>query len=187
MNIHGKVIKLRSLEMEDMATLRNIANDPEVEKLVGGWSFPISVKEQEEWYNMIYRDKKNLRFAIETEKHGMIGMADLRNIDWKNKTAFHGMKIGNQDYRGMGYGTDVVMTVMKYAFEELGLNRLDGSMLEYNIPSQKLYINKCGWTVEGKKRQHIFKSNEFHDQLIVGILKKDYEELIIENNYWDKV
>ena len=48
------------------------------------------------------------------------------------------------------------MTVMKYCFEELNLNRIDGSIIEYNVPSQKLYINKCGWTVEGTKRQSVF-------------------------------
>lgn len=186
MNIYGKIVKLRTLEMEDMEILREIINDPEVERLIGGWSFPVSKKEQEDWYNTIYRDKKNLRFAIETEEDGIIGMADLRNIDWKNKTAFHGMKIGNKDYRGKGYGTDVVMAIMRYAFCELGLNRLDGSMLDYNIPSQKLYINKCGWTIEGKKRQHIYKNNKFHDQLIVGILKEEYEEIIRKINYWDE-
>ena len=186
MELYGKIVKLRALEMTDLEMLRKIVNDPEIEKLVGGWSFPISKKEQEDWYNTIYRDKKNLRFAIETKEDGIIGMADLRNIDWKNRTASHGMKIGNRDYRKKGYGTDVVMAVMRYAFYELGLNRLECNILDYNIPSQKLYIDKCGWTVEGKKRQHIFKNNKFHDQLIVGILKEEYEELIKKTNYWDE-
>lgn len=185
MDIYGKRVKLRALEIDDIEILRYIVNDPEVEKQVGGWSFPISKKEQEDWYNTIYKDKRNLRFAIETKEVGMIGMADLRSIDWKNRTAIHGIKIGKSDYRGKGYGTDVVMTIMRYAFCELGLNRLESSILDYNIPSQKLYIDKCGWSIEGKKRQHIFKGNKYHDQLMVGILKEEYEELIAKTNYWD--
>lgn len=179
MNLVGDKIILRALEPEDMEILRDIANDPEVENLVGGWSFPISKKQQLEWYEKIVNDKTSLRFAIETEEDGVIGMADLRNIDWKNRVAFHGMKIGNKDYRGKGYGKDVVFTIMKYAFEELQLNRLDGSILEYNIPSQKLYLEKCGWKIEGVRRNYIFKGNRFHNQLIVGILKDEYLKLKI--------
>jgi hydrogenase nickel incorporation protein HypB len=52
-----------------------------------------------------------------------------------------------------------VYATMKYAFEELQLNRLYGSILEYNIASQKLYA-KCGWKVEGNYRQSVFKNND---------------------------
>jgi RimJ/RimL family protein N-acetyltransferase len=77
------------------------------------------------------------------------------------------------------------MTVMRYCFEELNLNRLDGSIIEYNVPSQKLYINKCGWRIEGKKRQSVFKGNMFHDELFVAILKEEYEQLVKDSKYWD--
>lgn len=40
-----KKVKLRALETEDMELLRETVNDPEVERLVGGWSFPVSKKE----------------------------------------------------------------------------------------------------------------------------------------------
>ncbi|MBE6083734.1 MAG: GNAT family N-acetyltransferase [Tissierellaceae bacterium] len=186
MNIYGKIVKLRALEMDDMEILRNIINDPEIEGLVEGWSFPVSKKEQEDWYNTIYRDKKNLRFAIETKKGEMIGMAILRDIDWKNKTAFSGIKIGNKDYRNKGYGTDVIMAIMRYVFCELGLNKLEANILDNNIPSQKLHIDRCGWTIEGRKRQHIFKRNKFHDQLIIGILKDEYDKLITKTKYWNE-
>jgi predicted xylose isomerase-like sugar epimerase len=44
LNIYGKIVKLRALEMDDMEILRNIINDPEIEGLVEGWSFPVSKK-----------------------------------------------------------------------------------------------------------------------------------------------
>lgn len=174
MNLYGEKVILRALEPEDMEILRNIANDPEVENLVGGWSFPICKKTQMDWYESIINNKNNLRFAIETKDEGVIGMADLKNIDWKNRIAFHGIKIGNKDYRGKGYGKDVVFTIMKYAFEELQLNRLDANILEYNIASKNLYVDKCGWKIEGVRRNYIFKGNKYHNQYMVGILKEEY-------------
>lgn len=186
MNLYGKKVVLRALEPEDMEVLREIINDPEIERLIGGWSFPVSNAKQQNWYSIIANDNKSIRFAIETEEDGVIGMADLRDIDWKNRSAFHGIKIGNKKYRGRGYGKDVVLTVMKYAFEELQLNRLDGTIIEYNEGSKKLYLEKCGWQIEGIQRKYIFKGNKYHNQLIVGILSEEYFELINKNGYWNE-
>lgn len=186
MNIYGKRVMLRALEREDMEKLREIINDPEVERLVGGWSFPISSYEQEAWYERVIKDRSNLRWAIETKEDGFIGMTGLWEIDWKNRTAFTGIKIGNKNYQGKGYGYDSVMTVMKYAFEELQLERLDGDIIEYNEGSKKLYVDKCGWKQEGIRRRHVFKNNRYYDRIIVGILKEEYFDLVNKTNYWEK-
>lgn len=186
MNLYGKKVLLRALEPEDMEVLRDIVNDPEIERLVGGWSLPVSKKQQLEWYENISNSNMNIRFAIETKEDGVIGMADLRILDWKNRVAFHGIKIGNKKFRGRGYGKDVVLTIMKYAFEELQLNRLDGTIIEYNIPSKKLYLEKCGWKLEGLRRQYVFKNNKYHDELIVGILRSEYFDFINKDGYWNE-
>ena len=75
----------------------------------------------------------------------------------------------------IGIGTDGVYATMRYAFEELQLNRLYSSILEYNIASQKLYA-KCGWKVEGNYRRSIFKNNAYHDELAIAILRDEYFE-----------
>lgn len=46
MNIYGNKVVLRALEPGDMPYLREMINDPEMEKMVIGWSFPISEKQQ---------------------------------------------------------------------------------------------------------------------------------------------
>ncbi len=177
MNLEGSKVVLRALELEDMEFLREILNDPDIEKMVIGWSFPTSKYEQEKWYERTITDKQNLKFAIQIRDGETIGMATLGSIDWKNRKAIHGIKLSKNAPKGQGYATDAVMVIMKYAFEELQLNRLYGSILEYNIASQRLYA-KCGWVVEGKVRQSIFKNNKYHDEIIVGILIDDYFTLL---------
>lgn len=184
MNIKGKYVTLRAIEEEDLELLRGMINDPEMEKMVGGYSFPISKTQQKKWFELISNAQNDIRLIIETEEDGAIGFANIVNIDWKNRSAFHGIKIANKKFRSRGVGTDAVMAVMKYVFEELQLNRLDGSIIEYNEPSRKLYCDKCGWKIEGKRRKAVFKGNQYHDELIVGILREEYEELINKNNYW---
>lgn len=185
MNIRGKIVTLRAIEKEDLELMREMLNDPEIENLVVGWAFPISRYQQEKWYENNINNNINLRFIIETEKDGAIGLATLTDIDWKNRKAFHGMKLLNKKNRHRGIGTDTVMAIMKYAFDELQLNRLDGSWFEENIPSKTMYI-KCGWKEEGRLRNCIYKKGKYRDLIVAGILKTDYEKLIKENNYWNK-
>ena len=174
MNIYGEKVVLRALELKDMPFLLEMINDPEMEKMVIGWSFPTSEKQQLDWYNRIIGDQKNFRFAIDYNGD-FVGVSTLVKIDWKNRSADHGIKLCSNAPKGAGIGTDAVFATMKYAFEELQLNRLYGSILDYNIASQKLY-SKCGWKIEGCYRQSVFKNNAYHDEWPTAILREDYFE-----------
>ena len=178
MNLIGKKVLLRAIERDDNEFLRAMLNDPEMEGNVIGWNFPTSKIEQERWFENQAFDKKNLRFIIEFEGKA-VGLATLTSIDWKNRKADHGIKLFGDDIKGKGIGTDTVRTIMKYAFEELQLNRLYGSIMEHNIASQKLY-EKCGWVIEGCSRQSIFKGNRYIDELQTAVLRDDYERIKLE-------
>jgi len=186
MNIFGKKVLLRAIENEDLKFLRDLHNDPEIAKWIGGWSFPLSMADQEAWYEKISKDKTTIRLIIELkDTHEVIGLTGLWDIDWKDRRAYTGiMIIDDEKYRRKGYGTDAVMALMYYAFEELGLNRLDSDIIEYNDASLKLYLEKCGWKKEGVRRKHIFRNGKFYDRVIVGILREEYEELLEKNHYW---
>ena len=184
MNIKGKFVTLKAIEVEDLDVLNVWGNDPEIQYLLGGWHFPTSKNDIQKWYSNQSVSSLHQRFSIYTDDLGLIGTANLVDIDWKNKNAFHGMLLGDKEVRGKGYAVDTVMAVMKYAFEELGLNRLDGSMIEYNEASLKMYLGKCGWKEEGRQRNWYFRKNKFWDRILVGITKEDYFELIGNNNYW---
>jgi RimJ/RimL family protein N-acetyltransferase len=78
------------------------------------------------------------------------------------------------------------MATMRYAFEELNLERLDGSMLEYNQISISTYCGKkLGWKEEGRRRNYYFRKGRYWDQILVGITRQDYLELIERTRYWD--
>ena len=174
MNIKGRIVTLRQMTRDDMQMICDMFNDPELENLVVGWAFPLSIEQQQQWFEKNINDNKNFRFVIET----------LTGIDWKNRRATHGIKLANKDRRTKGIGTDSVMAIMRYAFDELGLHRLDGSWFDSNVASKALYT-KCGWKAEGIKRDYIYKRGEWRDLTVVGVLESDYRELIAKNHYWD--
>ena len=185
MELRGKIVRLRAVEESDCEMLRVLTNDPEYEKMIVGWSFPVSTQDQKAWFENCRNDSKRLRFTIETEQDGAVGLIGLRDIDWKNGVATGlGMRIAKKEIRTRGLATDAWMTLMRYAFEELRLNRINGCALVYNAASLRV-CQKVGFVVEGTQREAVYKNGQYHDLVIMGCLKSDYERLISQNHYWD--
>lgn len=185
MNILGKNVRLRAIEEVDLESLHEWANDPELGRLLAGWHFPYSRDSQRRWFDSLKDDHLNQRWAVDTPDLGLIGTANLVDIDWRNNHAFHGMLLGSRELRGRGLGVDTVMAVMRYAFDELHLARLDGAMIEYNLASIKLYCGKCAWKEEGRLRNWYFRDGRYWDKVMVGVTAEDYHRLAEETGYWE--
>ena len=184
MDIYGNKVRLRAMELSDCAFVREMFNDPQMEQMVVGWAFPLSQYAQEQWFMQHYNDP-DMRFVIETEQGEPIGIATLLEIDWKNKMAQHGIKLAGKQQRGKGYGTDAVMAIMRYAFDELGLHRLNGAWFPDNEASKAMYM-KCGWKEEGVRRDYIYKNGRYRDLVETGILAHEYYALVAQNHYWEQ-
>lgn len=185
MNLQGKIVTLRPVEEEDLEMLRDLTNDPEFEKMIIGWSFPVSRFEQKRWFENSCNTSTRVRYIIETEQDGAVGMIGLQNINWKDGTADGGgMRIAKKEIRTRGLATDAWMTLLKYTFEELRLNRVNGAALMYNEASKHV-CTKVGFIQEGIQRQAIYKGGQYHDVVLYGCLRTDYEKNILENHYWD--
>lgn len=185
MNINGKLLILRAVEEKDLELLHKWANDPETQDVIGNIHFPSSMDFHKSWFQNLKNDELNQRLAIEAPEIGLIGISSIINIDWRNNHAWHGVMLGDVNIRGKGYGADSVMATMRYAFEELHLERLDGSIIEYNKLSYDFYCGKLGWKEEGRRRNYYFRKGRYWDQIVVGVTKQDYEQLIQNTKYWD--
>lgn len=183
MNIFGKKVMLRAMEKSDLELARELLNSREVEHLVIGWSFPISASQQEKWFEAHDGEQSSFRFVIETKEEGAVGIATLADIDWKNRRARHGIKIMESKNREKGIGTDSIMAIMRYAFDELQLVRLDSAWFADNLPSKAVYM-KCGWKEEGVRRKYVYQDGAYKDVIITGVLAEDYYKLLEKNHYW---
>lgn len=185
MELYGKKVILRAVEEEDCEMLRELANSPEFESKIVGWSFPISKSDQQRWFESCRNDMHRLRYTIVTREDGPVGMLGLQDIDMKNGTATGlGMRIAKKEIRARGLATDAWMTLMRYCFEELRLNRVNGSALADNAISLHV-CQKVGFRIEGTMRQAVYKNGKYQDLVIMGCLRSDYEQLIAESHYWD--
>ena len=177
---------LRAIEREDMKFLQEMMNDPQIEKMTGGACFPVSYDRQERWFEG-YDQQKELRCMIEQKDGKTIGVITLTNIDWRNRTAELAEKTkAKPEDRRPNDIYDAMMGFLNYAFNEMNLNCVYGTVLEHNFLSRKLAM-RCGLKEDGILRQRVFKNGKYHNLIANSVLKTDfgkvYQEYKEKKNY----
>ncbi len=110
-------------------------------------------------------------YPIQADKP--IGFVGLDGIAWHNRTSWVGIGIGERDYWGKGYGTEAMQIISRYAFEELGLYRLNLNVFSYNTRAIRVY-EKAGFKVEGAMRDALHRDNQRWDLVFMGLLREDF-------------
>lgn len=103
----------------------------------------------------------------------LIGYTMLAMIDKYHKKCHLGLSIGNKNEWGKGYGTEIVKSMIKFAFNDLKMNRVGAEIYSHNSASIKIF-KKCGFKHEGTIRQSVLKKGVYSDELIFGILKEEF-------------
>ena len=70
-------------------------------------------------------------------------------------------------YWNQGFGTEAALAILRYAFEQLGLNRVYAAHFRRNPASGRI-MQKIGMTYEGRLRQHVKKWGDFEDMEYYG-------------------
>ncbi len=78
------------------------------------------------------------------------------------------------DHWGLGYATEVVREVARYAFEECGQHRLQAFVYSPNTASMHV-LEKCGFKYEGALREKIAWGDSRVDDNIYGLLRTEWE------------
>ena len=63
--------------------------------------------------------------------------------------------------------------MIRHAFFNLNLHRIELDVLTTNIAAQKLY-EKCGFVKEGIRRKAVYKNGAFVDMYIYAILREEF-------------
>jgi len=84
-----------------------------------------------------------------------------------------GVGIGERDFWGKGYGTDMMKLALQYAFVELNMYRVSLGLHEYNPRALRSY-EKVGFRMEGRTREDACHEGVFTDGLWMGILREEW-------------
>lgn len=175
--LEGKKVRLRAYSKDDLKEVLEYINDYEVKKyLMPGIPFPFRMEDEEKWYesnNPMGDGKYN--FAIERiEDKKYIGGCGINDIDWKNSVATVGIFLG-KPFLNNGYGTEAMELLVGFVFNEMNVNKIKLHVFSFNKRAIKSY-EKVGFKVEGVLREQIYREGKYHDEIIMGILRKEWKE-----------
>ncbi len=176
----GEKVVLRQGEERDIFYLVNWYNDKELNKLAGWTEGKLVVAQLRRNLSKGFGyDPMNL--MIDTKDGKSIGTIQLYDFSELNQSCKLGIRIGDREYWGKGYGEDAIKTLLEYAFYKLDIFRVSLKFYEYNKRASKCYL-KCGFKYEGRTRKSAFIDGQFYDEILMGILKSDFINKSIINN-----
>jgi len=165
---------LRELERKDLSAINKWRNDPELIEQLGAPFRYINQDVDVKWFENYMNNRNNaVRCAIVNKAtDDILGLVSLVSIDHLNPSAELHIMIGDKANQGKGVGTFAVNEMLKHAFSNLNLQRVELSVLEGNTRARHLY-EKCGFVCEGCKRNARFKNGKFVDLYIYSVLREN--------------
>lgn len=171
--IVGTDVVLRLIEREDSDLVVKWRNNPRVKANLFG-RMPLSRAGHNAWFEAYQRLGQEMVFIIETLEHVPVGTVGLSKIDHQNQSAEFGrMLIGEDSYIGRGLASDATITLLRFAFSELNLNRVFLEVFSFNDDAVETY-RRCGFEIEGTKRECIFTRGSFFDVVVMSVLRQDF-------------
>lgn len=108
----------------------------------------------------------------------LIGELALSGFDWAARNTWLEIGLGEREYWGKGYGTDAMKVILRFAFRELNLYRVNLNVFEYNPRAIHCY-EKVGFKHEGRMRDCLNRDGRRWDLVYMGILRSEWEEFAI--------
>ena len=167
--------RLRELERKDLAVINGWRNDPELIASLGAPFRFINLDVDQKWFDSYMQNRNsNVRCAIvEDGNDEILGLVSLTGIDYINQSAHFHIMIGENNNQGKGIGTFAVNAMLRHAFYNMNLNRIELGVLAENVRAKHVY-EKTGFKQEGVKRSAIYKNGKFVDILMYSIMKSEF-------------
>lgn len=112
--------------------------------------------------------------VVRLEDERTIGEGGLFDAFSQHRNAWLAIGIGERELWGKGYGTDAVNILLRFAFQELNLHRVNLATFEYNARAIHAY-EKIGFVHEGKIRKAMKRDGRRWDMIAMGILREEWE------------
>lgn len=182
--IQGKRVYLRGLEREDLKLLHKMMNDEEVMEWTRGRpDNTVSMEELEKEYESELKGESVHRrtfLIVQKSTQKVIGWATIRWLRPFHTTAEIGIAIRDKGLRGKGIGSEVNNLLTMLAFEQYNMHKVELFTRADNAAAIRSAENN-GYRLEGKVRETAYFNGKFHDGVLLGLLRKEYEKKKVES------
>ena len=178
MPIDGEQTRLRAIEPDDLGRYVEWLNDPEVTRTLSQ-RYPIGREVEREILERLSRAQsfEQVAFAIEVRETGEhIGTVSLGRTYYEGRDSGLGIFIGAKQHWDRGYGTDVMRTVLRFAFWEMNLRTVRLEVLTTNERARRVY-ERTGFVHEGTRRGAILRGGVHQDVHVMSVTRDEFEAL----------
>lgn len=171
--------ELRELERGDVPVVNGWRADRELISCLGAPYRYIGPEVDGAWFDAYLKSRANtVRCAVvdSSDRSTIKGLVTLASIDWAARSAELHIMIGREADRGKGLGTFAVTEMLRHAFRDLGLHRVELEALVGNDRAVHVY-EKCGFQSEGVRREAAYKDGAWVDLCHMAVLDSEWEAL----------
>ena len=165
------MISLRDMRPEDRDRVRDWRNLPAVARFMYT-DREIPNDEHARWFDLVLEDP-TCTYWIVTCDGADVGLACITGIDRTHSRCSWAFYIASSDLRGRGVGSVVEYSVLSHVFDRLGLEKLCCEVLDLNAPVIEMH-KRFGFSEEGRLRRHIRKGDQWHDVIVLAMLREDW-------------
>ena len=171
----NKNVKIRPMTEADTANIVRWRNTPSVyEHFI--YRTPLTEEAHLNWlHNRVETGDVAQFIIVDTESGEDVGSVYLRDIDNDNKKCEYGIFIGEDSCRGKGIGSAAARLALRYAFEELKMNRVFLRVFADNKQAVRS-DEKAGFKYEGTFRDDVMIDGVPYDMVFMAILKSEWEK-----------
>jgi [ribosomal protein S5]-alanine N-acetyltransferase len=166
---------LGKFETEDAAELQRLAGAREIADTTLSIPHPYGLDHALAWIGNQRKESvrgRAINFAVRMlPGPGLIGSVGLRDIDAEHLQAELGFWIG-REWWGQGYASEAAAEIVRFGFEELGLNRIYAHHMARN-PAAGRVLRHIGMQQEGVLRERVRKWGVYEDVVLYAILRED--------------
>ena len=166
------LISLRDVTPNDQDKIREWRNNPGVRKYMYT-DHEIGPDEHRLWFSRILRDPSCKYWVIVCDGDD-VGLANLYNIDNRNRRCYWGFYVIGASARGKAVGSFAEFSVLRFVFEDLKFQKLCAEVLASNQAVIRMH-KSFGFEQEGVFRKHIFKGDAFVDVVSIALLREDWD------------
>lgn len=170
---------LREISLNDVNAIYEMYSDPKVAE----YDSFAPVRTIGEARNIIhnyrkdFREKKQIRWGIVRKSdNNMIGTCVFMNLDDTSRRCEIGCGLVSSEWN-KGFMTEALEPIIEYGFEVFNFNRIEAYIISGNSASVKLF-RKLGFIHEGVVREREYFKGNFHDEIIMSILRSDYKQFL---------
>ena len=174
--ITGERVWLRAWERDDLRLRWETEQTPDAtEARLRNWHEPPrSLAQLEAEFEARDADDETVVALVIVADERVIGDINLFEIDRRNRSARLGLSIWRAEDRNRGYGGDAVAAMVRWGFRELNLHRIELTVDPANARAIHVY-EKLGFVREGLRREAHYAEGRFGDDLLMGLLDREFE------------